>query len=159
MTPLGKQVLTHSQTSFFSRYTKDIVNFADKYAGGKVVSVLEGGYSDRALTSAAMGHVIGMLDQRGEDTWWSEPELVTVRRTTFSVVSPVANYPALDRESYKEETNRTYSPHSPRSHITTPLDPYSCLTWTFRNLRYTRRRTACVSHEHSSARICSNDIT
>lgn len=42
------------------------------------MSVLEGGYSDRALTSAAMGHVIGMLDKSGKGEWWSEPELVNV---------------------------------------------------------------------------------
>jgi histone deacetylase HOS3 len=68
------------QTSFFSRYTKDIVSFANQYTAGKIVSVLEGGYSDRALTSAAMGHVIGMLDERGKGEWWSEPELINVSR-------------------------------------------------------------------------------
>jgi acetoin utilization deacetylase AcuC-like enzyme len=68
------------QTSFFSRYTKDIVSFADQYTGGKIVSVLEGGYSDRALTSAAMGHVIGMLNEKGTNAWCSEPELINVSR-------------------------------------------------------------------------------
>lgn len=57
------------------------MNFADRYTDGKVVSVLEGGYSDRALTSAAMGHVIGMLDRQGQDDWWSEPDLVSVSLT------------------------------------------------------------------------------
>lgn len=66
------------QTSFFSRYTKDIVAFANRYTDGKVVSVLEGGYSDRALTSAAMGHAIGMLDQEGTNAWWNERELINV---------------------------------------------------------------------------------
>jgi histone deacetylase HOS3 len=65
-------------TSFFSRYTKDIVDFANQHTEGKVVSVLEGGYSDKALTSAAMGHVIGLLGQRGEAQWWSEGELMNV---------------------------------------------------------------------------------
>jgi acetoin utilization deacetylase AcuC-like enzyme len=40
--------------------------------------VLEGGYSDRALTSAAMGHTIGMLNKGGQDAWWSELELINV---------------------------------------------------------------------------------
>jgi acetoin utilization deacetylase AcuC-like enzyme len=69
---------TLMQTSFFARYTRDIVAFANAYTRGKVVSVLEGGYSDRALTSAAMGHVIGMLDEPGHPDWWSEGELVNV---------------------------------------------------------------------------------
>ncbi|KAK4687187.1 histone deacetylase HOS3, partial [Tremellales sp. Uapishka_1] len=68
--------------SFFGRYTKDIASFADEYAEGKVVSVLEGGYSDRALTSAAMGHVIGMLGKEGDSSWWSETELNNIERAT-----------------------------------------------------------------------------
>ncbi|WWC92245.1 uncharacterized protein L201_007199 [Kwoniella dendrophila CBS 6074] len=71
-------------TSFYSRYTKDIASFADKYTEGKIVSVLEGGYSDRALTSAAMGHIIGM---KGElpgncDLWWTEQELINIEKAT-----------------------------------------------------------------------------
>ena len=65
-------------TSFFARYTRDIITFADTYTQGKVVSVLEGGYSDRALTSAAMGHVFGMLDKSGDPSWWTEQELINV---------------------------------------------------------------------------------
>jgi histone deacetylase HOS3 len=68
------------QVSFFARYTRDIIGFADKYTEGKVVSVLEGGYSDRALTSAAMGHAVGMLNQEGEAAWWTEGELINVSR-------------------------------------------------------------------------------
>jgi histone deacetylase HOS3 len=64
--------------SFFSRYTRDIVSFANKYTEGKIVSVLEGGYSDRALTSAAMGHIVGLLDKGGQPHWWSETELNNV---------------------------------------------------------------------------------
>lgn len=54
--------------------------FADRYTEGKVISVLEGGYSDRALTSAAMGHIIGLLDEsEGTSDWWTEAELINVR--------------------------------------------------------------------------------
>ncbi|WWD20659.1 hypothetical protein CI109_105135 [Kwoniella shandongensis] len=71
-------------TSFYSRYTKDIVAFADKYTEGKVVSVLEGGYSDRALTSAAMGHIVGMTGSLPEkcDEWWTETELINIEKAT-----------------------------------------------------------------------------
>lgn len=61
--------------SFFSRYTRDIAKFADEHCRGRVVSVLEGGYSDRALTSAAMGHVVGMLGQEGKGEWWDTKSL------------------------------------------------------------------------------------
>lgn len=68
------------KVSFYSRYTRDIAAFADKYTEGKVVSVLEGGYSDRALTSAAMGHIVGMRGSlpEGCDEWWTEKELINV---------------------------------------------------------------------------------
>nr|XP_019051123.1 histone deacetylase HOS3 [Kwoniella bestiolae CBS 10118]OCF30053.1 histone deacetylase HOS3 [Kwoniella bestiolae CBS 10118] len=71
-------------TSFYSRYTKDIAAFADKYTEGKIVSVLEGGYSDRALTSAAMGHIVGMKGAIPErcDEWWTEQELVNFEKAT-----------------------------------------------------------------------------
>ncbi|WVQ63278.1 uncharacterized protein L199_001429 [Kwoniella botswanensis] len=71
-------------TSFYSRYTKDIVAFADEYTEGKVVSVLEGGYSDRALTSAAMGHIVGMKGDLPEkcDEWWTEQELINIEKAT-----------------------------------------------------------------------------
>jgi hypothetical protein len=61
--------------SFFSRYTRDIAAFADTHCRGRVVSVLEGGYSDRALTSAAMGHVVGMLGQEGKGEWWDNENI------------------------------------------------------------------------------------
>lgn len=75
-------------TSFFGRYTRDIVRFAEEHAEGKVVSVLEGGYSDKALMSAAMGHVIGLLDEKGESDWWSETELANVRTAASMRVAP-----------------------------------------------------------------------
>lgn len=66
--------------SFYSRYTRDIAAFADKHLGGRVVSVLEGGYGDRALTSAAMGHAIGLLDREGQADWWSVEQLMLLER-------------------------------------------------------------------------------
>ncbi|KAL1410051.1 histone deacetylase [Vanrija albida] len=68
--------------SFYSRYTRDLAAFADAHTGGKVVSVLEGGYGDRALTSAAMGHAIGLLGREGAPSWWSVEELDNLERAT-----------------------------------------------------------------------------
>jgi histone deacetylase HOS3 len=70
--------------SFFSRYTRDIAKFADEHCRGRVVSVLEGGYSDRALTSAAMGHVVGMLGQEGKGEWWDPKSLDDVGHSSLS---------------------------------------------------------------------------
>lgn len=70
-------------TSFYHRFSRDVCSFSDIYSRGKVVSVLEGGYSDRALTSGAMAHLAGMtdLEKRGIDVsedWWSVENLIKV---------------------------------------------------------------------------------
>ena len=48
--------------SFYHRLARDACVLSDKYANGRVISVLEGGYSDRALTSGAMAHLTGLVD-------------------------------------------------------------------------------------------------
>ncbi|KAI0313788.1 Arginase/deacetylase [Amylostereum chailletii] len=66
-------------TSFFHRFTRDACAFADKWARGRVVSVLEGGYSDKALLSGSMAHLTGLVG--GADSpldrgsWWT-PDIV-----------------------------------------------------------------------------------
>ncbi|KAL7275073.1 histone deacetylase [Rhizina undulata] len=47
-------------TSFYARFASDAVALAEECCGGRVVSVLEGGYSDRALTSGVLAHIIGL---------------------------------------------------------------------------------------------------
>lgn len=52
-------------TEFYARFTRDIVRIAEEDgtgAGGRVISVLEGGYSDRALASGALSHISGLTD-------------------------------------------------------------------------------------------------
>jgi len=76
-------------TAFYYRFTRDVLALADTYAKGRVISVLEGGYSDRALTSGVMAHLGGFVDgpSRSDDDgnaprqtlvdqkWWSPQEL------------------------------------------------------------------------------------
>nr|POE87924.1 histone deacetylase hos3 [Quercus suber] len=50
-------------TEFYARFTRDIVHLSqDQNTGcaGRVISVLEGGYSDRALCSGVMSHISGL---------------------------------------------------------------------------------------------------
>jgi histone deacetylase HOS3 len=54
-------------TDFYERFTKDIVKMAqeeDLGVNGRVISVLEGGYSDRALTSGVLSHICGLVGNR-----------------------------------------------------------------------------------------------
>jgi histone deacetylase HOS3 len=75
-------------TSFFYRFTQDVCAFANKWAQGRIVSVLEGGYSDKALLSGAMAHLVGLVDgesvaekdnDHSRETWWSPENVQMVR--------------------------------------------------------------------------------
>lgn len=50
-------------TDFYAQFTADVVALSqqpDLGVGGRIVSVLEGGYSDRALTSGVLSHLCGL---------------------------------------------------------------------------------------------------
>lgn len=60
-------------TEFYARFTRDVVRLAEEEGtgvDGRVISVLEGGYSDRALTSGVMSHLSGLCDGQV----WSETQ-------------------------------------------------------------------------------------
>jgi len=71
-------------TSFYHRFARDVCAFSDRYAKGRVVSVLEGGYSDRALVSGAMAHLSGLVDDaelaggKVQEEWWNIENLEKV---------------------------------------------------------------------------------
>ncbi|KAI5306353.1 hypothetical protein KEM56_001250 [Ascosphaera pollenicola] len=50
-------------TGFYARFTSDIVKLSEEEGlgvDGRIISVLEGGYSDRALTSGVLSHLSGL---------------------------------------------------------------------------------------------------
>ncbi|KAJ9107573.1 hypothetical protein QFC21_001032 [Naganishia friedmannii] len=74
---------TGADPSHTTVFIRDIAAFADQYANGKVVSVLEGGYSDKALTSAAISHIAGFFPtDESRATWWDEAALSDIDRAT-----------------------------------------------------------------------------
>lgn len=109
------------QVSFFSRITSDIRAFADKHANGKVISVLEGGYSDKALTSAALAHVAGWFDQptgARRDEWWNQQSLAEVSQITEFVVFTVTltdQITTTARDDFKTEKEWHIATPRPRS--------------------------------------------
>jgi histone deacetylase HOS3 len=59
-------------TEFYARFTRDVVRLAeeaDTGVEGRVISVLEGGYSERALASGVFSHISGLTDGQV----WSDP--------------------------------------------------------------------------------------
>lgn len=75
---------------FYYRFAKDARDFAIKNANGRVISVLEGGYSDRALIAGGIAHLVGLVerdDENGEgdeSIWWGEKSIEQVSLFTNS---------------------------------------------------------------------------
>ncbi|CAG8389233.1 unnamed protein product [Penicillium salamii] len=86
-------------TEFYARFTADVVRMAqeeDLGVNGRVISVLEGGYSDRALSSGVLSHLAGLGEGTGpvsgqhgpapsprpaytyNPEWWSEGNLAEI---------------------------------------------------------------------------------
>ncbi|KAK6341858.1 hypothetical protein TWF730_001345 [Orbilia blumenaviensis] len=68
-------------TEFYARFTSDAVKLADSYAEGRVLSVLEGGYSDKAIWTGVFSHLAGLAlpkrdrnDRINEETLERAPE-------------------------------------------------------------------------------------
>ena len=71
--------------SFYHQFTRDACAFSDRFANGRIISVLEGGYSDRALISGTMAHISGLvsahnhnMDDKVDRTWWDVDNLAKV---------------------------------------------------------------------------------
>jgi histone deacetylase HOS3 len=65
-------------TEFYARFTKDIVALAQEQGTsveGRVISVLEGGYSNKALMSGVLSHISGLCDG-SDDIVDAETELI-----------------------------------------------------------------------------------
>ncbi|KAJ3556695.1 hypothetical protein NM688_g1881 [Phlebia brevispora] len=88
-------------TSFYHRFTRDVCRFAEKHALGRVVSVMEGGYEDRAIVSGAMAHVCGLVDPGEEGLvdpqWWSLPNLLQLEKQTKKRKGRKSLNPFLDQ--------------------------------------------------------------
>ncbi|KAI8443520.1 histone deacetylase domain-containing protein [Phakopsora pachyrhizi] len=47
--------------SFYNKFAGDIGHFSELHCQGKVVSILEGGYSDQTLVGSSLSYILGML--------------------------------------------------------------------------------------------------
>ncbi|KAI0083189.1 histone deacetylase domain-containing protein [Irpex rosettiformis] len=74
----------HVPTSFYHRFTRDACKFAERHSRGRIISVLEGGYSDKALISGALAHVTGLADVDGltDQEWWNLKALDELEKAT-----------------------------------------------------------------------------
>ncbi|QRV92794.1 histone deacetylase family protein [Ceratobasidium sp. AG-Ba] len=68
-------------TTFYSRFAHDAIAFANAHAKGRVISVLEGGYSDRALIAGGMAWTAGMIGNPENRDWWKVENLEKLEST------------------------------------------------------------------------------
>ncbi|EGR46779.1 uncharacterized protein TRIREDRAFT_65533 [Trichoderma reesei QM6a] len=97
-------------TEFYARLTQDVVRLAAEEGlcvDGRIVSVLEGGYSNRALTSGIISHLSGLVGKQN-----------VPHRSRLS-------FPQGD--DYNEEDDHV--PHSPAS-----INPYDPSWWSAREM-------------------------
>ncbi len=93
--------------SFYHQFTRDACTFSDRFANGRIISVLEGGYSDLALISGTMAHISGLatahnrdMDDKVDRTWWDVDNLVKVspiRRHVDHVTNCIASLDSWKR--------------------------------------------------------------
>ena len=86
-------------TSFYATFTKDVVKLARIHSGGKVISFLEGGYSDGALVSGVFSHLIGLTNIQEDDdgpslwnkTWGTDGVIKEICKGCKRVWTPYKN--------------------------------------------------------------------
>jgi hypothetical protein len=100
---------TNVPTSFYHRFSIDVAHFAKTYSNNKVVAVLEGGYSDRALASGTLAMLVGLVDEQSEagkeaEGWWKLKELEKLEKAC----APPVIAPTIQRRG-KVFTGATFS--------------------------------------------------
>ncbi|OQE80590.1 hypothetical protein PENNAL_c0045G08012 [Penicillium nalgiovense] len=75
-------------TEFYAKLTADVIRMSQEEGlgvEGRVISVLEGGYSDRALSSGVLSHLSGLSENSYKSEWWSQNNL----RELDAIIAPM----------------------------------------------------------------------
>lgn len=67
-------------TEFYTIFTRDVLKLAQMHCQGKVISLMEGGYSDKAICSGVFAHLIGLQNQDWIKEWGSEQVVKEISR-------------------------------------------------------------------------------
>ncbi|KAB2579033.1 Histone deacetylase HOS3 [Lasiodiplodia theobromae] len=82
-------------TDFYARFTQDIVKLSQEEGlgvDGRVISVLEGGYSDRALASGVLSHLSGLC----------EGQKIPVAKKESTALNGLGNGMVIDRAALQQ---------------------------------------------------------
>ena len=115
----------HLPTCFYQRFASDAISLANRHAGGKILSVLEGGYADRAITSGTFAYMIGLAGvtessvNRKSWEWWSVPRLTMLEKCSKKPPTHKHNGHTGDKDSqWVSETLALAAQLSPSSFVT-----------------------------------------
>lgn len=137
-------------TEFYARFTADVVRMSQEEGlgvDGRVISVLEGGYSDRALTSGVLSHLAGLGDANPsldlsastgmeyESKWWSADHLTELESLTSPQIKREKTPPTFFASTKAFDakvlsTTRDRKPFGPYTPGTTPLPEVNWATAT-----------------------------
>jgi len=83
-------------TEFYMRFTADVVKLAEEEGtgvDGRIISVLEGGYSNRALMSGILSHLTGLVGAQESSmpsSWWTSATLAELEDLIRPQMPPAA---------------------------------------------------------------------
>ncbi|CEP64106.1 histone deacetylase LALA0_S10e02410g [Lachancea lanzarotensis] len=83
-------------TFFYNMFTKDALKLAQMHTHGKVLSVMEGGYSDGAIASGVFSHLIGLQNQNWINEWGSSQVIKEIVRGCKPAWKPYKSKRARD---------------------------------------------------------------
>ncbi|KAF2665771.1 Arginase/deacetylase [Microthyrium microscopicum] len=93
-------------TEFYARITRDIVELANEEGtavDGRVISVLEGGYSDKALVSGVLSHISGLCDNDVISVKQEETNGFGQEKVGLSGLTPAYSVPTQTLMKYNTE--------------------------------------------------------
>lgn len=134
-------------TAFYARFTSDIVKLANEEGtavDGRVVSVLEGGYSDRALMSGVLSHLVGLTQTTKvhssplfDTNWWSMESLSELER----LLQPDRQLPIQVKKRPGEQGNYASPTQSFSAKVVDPEKMYRSVSGTMRSVAPSRPPT------------------
>ncbi|OBW64580.1 MAG: Uncharacterized protein AUREO_053550 [Aureobasidium pullulans] len=118
-------------TEFYARFAKDVVKLAQEEGtgvNGRVISVLEGGYSDRALCSGVLSHISGLCQDPSPATSNGSPaqqadDDITSAMQSMNIASSPTNTPAHRSPEYDSSWWDVKNLQALESHVTPPPPP------------------------------------
>ncbi|KAK7997933.1 hypothetical protein PG989_005973 [Apiospora arundinis] len=106
-------------TEFYARITRDVVKLSAEEGlsvEGRVISALEGGYSDRALCSGVLSHISGLAGSDAKNAKEESPSRMgrdISRRISVFNNSPLSSSPLSRRSTLSSDLDRSEIPGFP----------------------------------------------